>query len=42
MITEITEHCYHKLQGALGFQGPWSMVMRGAMEHCDDRVHGAL
>ena len=36
------EHCDNKRHGALSCQGPWSSVMTGVMEHCDDMGMNSL
>ena len=38
-MTSFLEHCDDTVQGALGRQGPWRIVMTGVMGHCDDIDH---
>ena len=49
-MTSGMEYCNERDTGALCGKGPWSTVITGimencddkGMEHCDDRWHGAL
>ena len=46
----VIEHCDHKdhvilcsqVSWGIVMSGAWSIVMKGVMDDCDDRGHGAL